>query len=73
MPGDCPWREDIAKAEACLRTLSLDSVPEGKWWYVRLVVRVGAFLEEKLLQSACCDDAEAFIASLCRRPRIEAR
>ncbi|MGA7106088.1 MAG: site-specific integrase [Candidatus Deferrimicrobiaceae bacterium] len=56
-----------------LRVLSQTSVPvEKRRWYVRWVERFAAFLLEKPLDAADRDDAEAFIASLGRRPRTEA-
>lgn len=41
-------------------------------WYVKWAEQFAAFLLEKPLDAAYRDDAEAFIASLGRRPRIEA-
>lgn len=56
-----------------LRALSQASVPvEKRQWYVRWTERFATFLGEKPLDAADRDDAEAFIASLGRRPRIEA-
>jgi site-specific recombinase XerD len=65
-------KKDITQGEAYLRALSLAAVPEEKkQWYVRWIDRFEAFLGEKPLDAADREDAEAFIASLGRRPGTE--
>jgi integron integrase len=65
-------KENIPQGEAYLRALSLAAVPDEKrQWYVRWVERFAAFLGEKPIDAAERDDAEAFIASLGRRPGTE--
>ena len=64
--------ESKLPVDAYLRALSQTKVPEERrQWYVRWVERFARFLTEKPLDAADRDDAEAFIASLGRRPRTE--
>jgi len=71
--GEGSRDEKKIPAEAYLRALSQASVPVDKrQWYVRWVERFSAFLGETPLHAADRGDAEAFIASLGRRPRTEA-
>jgi integron integrase len=72
MPGDRLHPNDIAHNEKYRRALSMAGVPEEKkQWYIRWVERFVGFLGEKSLGTADRDDAEAFIASLGRRPGTE--
>ncbi|MGB3398770.1 MAG: phage integrase N-terminal SAM-like domain-containing protein [Candidatus Deferrimicrobiaceae bacterium] len=71
--GEGSRDENVFPADAYLRALSLASVPvEKRQWYVKWAERFAAFLVEKPLDAADRDDAEAFIASLGRRPQTEA-
>ena len=68
--GDGSRDEKKFPVDEYLRVLSQTSVPvERRQWYVRWVERFAAFLVEKPMDAADRDDAEAFIASLGRRPR----
>lgn len=71
--GDGSRDEKKFPVDEYLRVLSQTSVPvERRQWYVRWVERFAAFLVKKPMDAADRDDAEAFIASLGRRPRTEA-
>jgi len=71
--GDGSRDEKIFPVDEYLRVLSHTSVSvEKRQWYVRWVERFAAFLVEKQLDAADRDDAEAFIASLGRRPQTKA-
>jgi integron integrase len=73
MPDEGSRKQYVFPTGAYLKALSQASVPlERRQWYVRWVERFARFLAEKPLDAADRDDAEAFIASLGRRPRIEA-
>lgn len=71
--GGVSREENKFPVDEYLRSLALTSVVvEKRQWYVRWIERFAAFLGEKPLDATDRDDAEAFIASLGRRPRIEA-
>ncbi len=56
-----------------LQALAQTRIPlEKRQWYVRWAEQFAVFLGQKPLDAADRDDAEAFIASLGRRPRTEA-